>query len=95
MFDVRRVPGVLLEDDLSDQPAELVQWLRDAQLSLQLDADALAEIPLSLDHPDVNSSNAIMLDDGRAILLDWEEEPSAVHFSASTVFSTRHTKSLR
>jgi aminoglycoside phosphotransferase (APT) family kinase protein len=72
-FDVRRVPGILLEDDLSDQPVELVQWLRDAQPSLQLDADALADIPLSLDHPDVNGSNAIMLDDGRAILLDWEE----------------------
>jgi aminoglycoside phosphotransferase (APT) family kinase protein len=73
VFDVRRVPGALLEDDLSDQPVELVQWLRDAQPSLQLDADALADIPLSLDHPDVNGSNAIMLDDGRAILLDWEE----------------------
>jgi len=52
---------------------ELVRWLRDAQPSLQLDADALADIPLSLDHPDVNGSNAIMLDDGRALLLDWEE----------------------
>ena len=51
VFDVRRVPAVLLEDDLSDQPVELVQWLRDAQPSLQLDADALADIPLSLDHP--------------------------------------------
>ncbi len=71
--DVRRVPGALLEDDLSDQPAELVQWLRDAQPSLQLDADALADIPLSLDHPDVNGSNAILLNDGCAILLDWEE----------------------
>ncbi|MEJ2735992.1 MAG: phosphotransferase [Anaerolineae bacterium] len=73
VFDVRRVPGALLEDDLSDQPEELVQWLRDAQPSLQLDADALADVPPSLDHPDVNGSNAIMLDDGRAILLDWEE----------------------
>jgi len=73
VFDVRRVPGALLEDDLSDQPMELVQWLRDAQPALQLDADALAEVPPSLDHPDVNGSNAIMLDDGRAILLDWEE----------------------
>ena len=73
VFDVRRVPGALLEDDLSDQPAEWVQWLRDAQPSLQLDADALADVPPSLDHPDVNRSNAIMLDDGRAILLDWEE----------------------
>jgi len=72
-FDVRHVPSILLEDDLSDQPAEWVQWLRDAQPSLQRDADALANIPPSLDHPDVNGSNAIMLDDGRAILLDWEE----------------------
>jgi aminoglycoside phosphotransferase (APT) family kinase protein len=73
VFDVRRVPGVLLEDDLLDQPAELVQWLRDAQPALQLDADALTDIPLSLDHPDVNESNAIIRNDGRAILLDWEE----------------------
>ena len=72
-FDVRSVPGALLEDDLSDQPAELVQWLRDAQSALQLDADVLADVPPSLDHPDVNGSNAIMLNDGRAILLDWEE----------------------
>jgi aminoglycoside phosphotransferase (APT) family kinase protein len=73
VFDVRRLPGALLEDDLSDQPGELVQWLSDAQQSLQLDADALADIPLSLDHPDVNGSNAIILNDGRATLLDWEE----------------------
>ena len=72
-FDVRCVPSILLEDDLSDQPAEWVQWLHDAQPSLQRDADALADVPSSLDHPDVNGSNAIMLDDGRAILLDWEE----------------------
>ncbi len=73
VFDVRRVPGALLEDDLSDQPVALVQWLRDAQPMLQLDADMLADIPSSLDHRDVNASNAIMLDDGRALLLDWEE----------------------
>ena len=73
VFDVSRVPGALLEDDLSDQPVELVKWLRDAQPALQLDACALADIPPSLDHPDVNGSNAIMLDDGRAILIDWEE----------------------
>jgi aminoglycoside phosphotransferase (APT) family kinase protein len=72
-YDVRWLPGALLEDDLSDQPAQLVQWLCDAQPSLQLDAEALADIPLSLDHPDVNASNAIMLDGRRAILLDWEE----------------------
>ncbi|UCG30912.1 MAG: aminoglycoside phosphotransferase family protein [candidate division WOR-3 bacterium] len=73
VLDVRRVPGILLEDDLSDLPVELVQWLRDAQPALQLDADALADIPPSFDHPDVNGSNAIILDDGRAILIDWEE----------------------
>jgi len=73
VFDVRRVPGVLLEDDLSDQPPELVQWLRDAQPQLQLDADVLADIPPSLDHSDMNGSNSIMLDNGCAILLDWEE----------------------
>ncbi|HEY69410.1 MAG TPA: phosphotransferase [Anaerolineae bacterium] len=73
MIDVRSVPGALLEDDLSDQPVELVQWLQDAQPSLHLDAQALADVPLSLDHPDVNASNAIMQDNGRAILLDWEE----------------------
>jgi len=73
MFDVRSVPSILLEEDLSDQPSELVQWLRDAQPMLQIDADALAEIPLSLDHPDVNASNAIIQEDGRATLLDWEE----------------------
>lgn len=73
VLDVRHVPSLLLEDDLSDQPAEWVQWLREAQPALQRDADALADVPLSLDHPDVNGSNAIMLDDGRAILLDWEE----------------------
>jgi aminoglycoside phosphotransferase (APT) family kinase protein len=72
-FDVRRVPSILLEDDLSDQPAEWVQWLHDAQPALQRDADALADVPPSLDHPDVNGSNAIMLGGGRAILLDWEE----------------------
>ncbi len=71
--DVRSVPGALLEDDLSDQPEQLVQWLRDAQPSLQHDAEALADIPPSLDHPDVNASNAIMLEGGRTLLLDWEE----------------------
>lgn len=35
VFGVRGVPGTLLEDDLSDQPVELVQWLRDARPSLQ------------------------------------------------------------
>jgi aminoglycoside phosphotransferase (APT) family kinase protein len=73
VFDVRRVPAALLEEDLSDQPVELVQWLRDALPSLQLDAEALADIPLSLDHPDVNGSNALVNGDRGAILLDWEE----------------------
>jgi len=73
VLDVRHVPSILLEDDLSDQPAESMQWLRDAQVSLQRDADALADVPRSLDHPDMNGSNAIIQDGGRVILLDWEE----------------------
>ncbi len=94
MFDVHRVPGALLEDDLSDQPVELVQWLRDAQPSLQLDADALADIPLSLDHPDVNGSNAIIRKDGRAILLDWEEATVGCPlFSLDRLLDDAHTVS--
>jgi len=72
-LDVRRVPGILLEDDLSDVPTESVRWLNDAQPRLQDDADALADVPASLDHPDMNGSNAILLDDGRVVLIDWEE----------------------
>ena len=71
-IDVRLVPRLLLED-LEDQPAEWVEWLHDAQPTLQADAEALAAIPRSLDHPDVNSSNAILCDDDRVVLLDWEE----------------------
>jgi aminoglycoside phosphotransferase (APT) family kinase protein len=94
VFDVRRVPGALLEDDLSDQPAELVKWLREAQPSLQLDADALADIPLSLDHPDVNGSNAIILNDGRAIMLDWEEATIGCPlFSLDRLLDDAHTLS--
>lgn len=72
-LDVRRVPSLLLEDDLSDQPAHWVQWLRKVQPSLQRDADALADVPSSFDHPDMSGSNAIMQNGGRVILLDWEE----------------------
>ncbi|MCP4594795.1 MAG: hypothetical protein GY842_29030, partial [bacterium] len=91
VFDVRRVPGALLEDDLSDQPVELVRWLRDAQPALQLDADALADIPPSLDHPDVNGSNAIMRDDGSAILIDWEEATAGCPlFSLERLLSDAH-----
>lgn len=94
VLDVGRVPGILLEDDLSDQPVELVQWLREAQPALQLDAEALADIPLSLDHPDVNGSNAILLDDGCAILLDWEEATVGCPlFSLDRLLDDGHTLS--
>jgi aminoglycoside phosphotransferase (APT) family kinase protein len=94
VFDVRRLPGALLEDDLSDQPEELVQWLRNAQPALQLDADALAELPLSLDHPDMNGSNAIILNDGGAILLDWEEATVGCPlFSLDRLLDDAHTVS--
>jgi len=91
VFAVRNVPGALLEDDLTDQPEVMVQWLREAQPSLQLDADALADIPLSLDHPDVNGSNAIMLEGGGAILLDWEEATAGCPlFSLDRLLSEAH-----
>ena len=69
---VSDVPQLLL-DDIEDQPTELITWLHDAQPALQNDADALAIIPSSFDHPDVNSSNAIIQDDSSAVLIDWEE----------------------
>lgn len=71
-IDVRRVPQLLLED-IPDQPAELVEWLRGARPALEADAEALTAIPFSLDHPDVNASNAILSVDGPIVLLDWEE----------------------
>ena len=70
---VQEIVNLLLEDDLSDQPIELVQWLQKAESALRLDARVLAEFPLSLDHPDVNASNAMVQQKGNIILLDWEE----------------------
>ena len=72
-FPVEDIVNLLLEDDLSDLPTELVQWLRKTEDAFRLDARALAEFPVSLDHPDVNASNAIVQPDGNVILLDWEE----------------------
>jgi len=73
VLPVEEIVDLLLEDDLSDQPTELVQWLHTAESALRLDASALAEVPLSLDHPDVNASNAMVQPNGEVILLDWEE----------------------
>jgi thiamine kinase-like enzyme len=73
VLHVGEVLNLLLEDDLSDQPIELVQWFHKAESALRLDARALAEFPLSLDHPDVNASNAMVQQDGDIVLLDWEE----------------------
>jgi hypothetical protein len=71
-LDVRAVPRLLLQD-VADQPGELVEWLHGAQPFLQADAEALAAIPPSVDHPDVNSPTAIVRDEGRVVLIDWEE----------------------
>jgi hypothetical protein len=71
-MDPFSIPSLLL-DDSDDQPAELVEWLYDAQFALQADAKVLAALPTSLDHPDMNSSNAILYDNRRVVLLDWEE----------------------
>jgi hypothetical protein len=72
-FDLKLIAKRLLED-VKDQPAELVEWLRRFQPQAEHLANELATVPYSLDHPDVNSSNAIVADsNGQIVLLDWEE----------------------
>jgi len=73
VLNVGEILNLLLEDGLSDQPIELVEWLHEAEPTIQLDARALAKFPLSLDHPAVNESNARVQQDGSVMLIDWEE----------------------
>lgn len=72
-IDVTTIARLLL-DDIQDQPPELAEWLRGALPQFDSFATELSTVPYSLDHPDVNSSNAIVCQtDGRVVLLDWEE----------------------
>lgn len=71
-FIPRNIPGALV-GDLQDQPEELAVWLRDSLSRLTYIAETLSAIPSSLDHPDMNSSNAIVRPNGSIVLIDWEE----------------------
>lgn len=63
----------ILADDVSDQPDELSAWLRESISQLKELAATLLFIPFSLDHPDMNWSNAIVRANGSIVLIDWEE----------------------
>jgi thiamine kinase-like enzyme len=67
------VPTLLLKDGLGDQSAGLVRWLMRAQPWLKARAEELEAFPLSLDHADVSTSNALVRPDGQIVLVDWEE----------------------
>lgn len=62
-----------LADDVNDQPDGLVAWLCASILQLKERAATLTSLPLSLDHPDMNWSNAIVHPNGSIVLIDWEE----------------------
>ena len=69
---VARVPSLVLSD-IADQPAELRQRLERARAKLDAWAIELADWPTSIDHPDMNMSNAILRPAGGIVIVDWEE----------------------
>jgi hypothetical protein len=74
-YELDRIAPDLLADlaTSDDQPAETVEWLAGAVPRVQEWAEELALLcPPALDHPDVNPTNALLVDD-RIVLLDWEE----------------------
>ncbi|HEY9265525.1 MAG TPA: hypothetical protein VIQ11_13065, partial [Mycobacterium sp.] len=73
-YRVESVPDLLVEDlrSANDQDVELLSTYTNALPALRDHAAALAAVPASLDHPDLNESNAIV-DHGKVVLLDWEE----------------------
>lgn len=57
-----------------DQDPSLAERLFAAAGSLHDYAEELvAAVPVSIDHSDVNEANAIVTDQGRVVVLDWEE----------------------
>jgi thiamine kinase-like enzyme len=73
-YAVERIAPDLLADlsTSDDQPAGTVDWLADALPQLQSWAAELVRLcPPSLDHPDVNPSNALV--GVQIVLIDWEE----------------------
>ena len=74
-YRVDRIAPDLLADlsTSEDQPAKTVNWLARELPRVQAWAEELSSLcPTSLDHPDVNSTNALVTG-GRIMLLDWEE----------------------
>jgi aminoglycoside phosphotransferase (APT) family kinase protein len=72
-YDVARIPD-LLADDLADQPADLrAEFMARLPVLREAAAELAAAIPPSIDHPDLNPTNAILRPDGSAVLIDWEE----------------------
>lgn len=67
-------PDLLADLSTSDdQPAETVDWLAREMSRVRDWADELAQLcPESLDHPDLNPTNALVSSD-RIVILDWEE----------------------
>jgi Ser/Thr protein kinase RdoA (MazF antagonist) len=75
-YDLATVPDLLLADleDTGDVDAALVAELRGHLPALRRAVDELiAAVPSSLDHPDVQSTNGLVREDGSVVLLDWEE----------------------
>jgi hypothetical protein len=74
-YDIAGIPDTLIEDLATegDQPPTLLAELDTALPVLRHHAELLAEVvPLSVDHPDLNNSNAIVTN-ATVTLLDWEE----------------------
>lgn len=73
-YRVAGVPDTLVDDLRAegDQDAELLTEYTNALPALRDHAAALASVPASLDHPDMNDGNAIV-DQDTVVLLDWEE----------------------
>lgn len=73
-YRVAEVPDALVADlhAEADQDADLLAAYEKALPVLRDHALALADVPASLDHPDLNDSNAIV-DNDTVVLLDWEE----------------------
>lgn len=72
-YDLIQLPDALAAD-MADQPADLRAAYGAALPDLRgWAAELAAAIPASLDHPDLNLSNALITPGGHAVIVDWEE----------------------
>ncbi|WP_165555446.1 hypothetical protein [Kribbella pittospori] len=75
-YDLAAIPETLLTDlgREGDLDEELVGELRRHLPAVQRGIEELtASVPCSIDHPDVQSTNGVVREDGSVVLLDWEE----------------------